>query len=81
MVDTKEEVCVLIFVLLIFYFFSKWRLRMGVCFYFFALAPPQYIIAFHYFSLQLTIALVKAEMEKTLHWLAPIATNTTKYVK
>ncbi|KAJ6931544.1 protein PSK SIMULATOR 2-like isoform X1 [Populus alba x Populus x berolinensis] len=27
---------------------------------------------------ELTIALVKAEMEKTLHWLAPIATNTTK---
>ncbi|KAJ6920886.1 hypothetical protein NC651_014454 [Populus alba x Populus x berolinensis] len=27
---------------------------------------------------ELTVALVKAEMEKTLHWLAPIATNTTK---
>ena len=51
---------------------------MGVCSYFFALAPTQYIIAFHYVSLQLTVALVKAEMEKTLHWLAPIATNTTK---
>ncbi|CAK7346183.1 unnamed protein product [Dovyalis caffra] len=27
---------------------------------------------------ELTVPLVKAEMEKTLHWLAPIATNTTK---
>ncbi|KDP36914.1 hypothetical protein JCGZ_08205 [Jatropha curcas] len=27
---------------------------------------------------ELTVAQVKAEMEKTLHWLVPIATNTTK---
>lgn len=29
--------------------------------------------------LQLTIPQIKAEMEKTLQWLVPIATNTTKY--
>lgn len=28
--------------------------------------------------LQLTVPLIKAEMEKTLQWLVPIATNTTK---
>lgn len=27
---------------------------------------------------QLTIPQIKAEMEKTLHWLVPIAANTTK---
>lgn len=32
------------------------------------------------FFMQLTIAEVKAEMEKTLEWLVPVATNTTKYV-
>lgn len=30
--------------------------------------------------MQHTIADVKAEMEKTLEWLVPVATNTTKYV-
>lgn len=29
-------------------------------------------------SLQLTIPQIKAEMEKTLQWLVPIAANTTK---
>ena len=29
--------------------------------------------------LQLTVPQIKAEMEKTLQWLVPIATNTTKY--
>jgi hypothetical protein len=28
--------------------------------------------------LQLTVSQIKAEMEKTLHWLVPIATNTNK---
>jgi hypothetical protein len=28
--------------------------------------------------LQLTVANIKQEMEKTLHWLVPIATNTAK---
>lgn len=30
--------------------------------------------------LQLTVAQIKAEMEKTLHWLVPVAADTTKYV-
>jgi hypothetical protein len=30
--------------------------------------------------LQLTVPQIKAEMEKTLQWLVPIATNTTKYI-
>ncbi|KAL2893658.1 Highly reducing polyketide synthase aurA [Bienertia sinuspersici] len=30
------------------------------------------------YSLQLTVQQIKAEMEKTLYWLVPIATNTTK---
>lgn len=30
--------------------------------------------------LQLTVPQIKAEMEKILQWLVPIAANTTKYI-
>lgn len=33
------------------------------------------------YFLQLPAFQIKAEMEKTLQWLVPVATNTTKYVK
>lgn len=33
------------------------------------------------YFLQLSAFQIKAEMEKTLQWLATVATNTTKYVK
>lgn len=32
----------------------------------------------NFFFLQLSITDIKAEMEKTLHWLVPVATNTAK---
>ncbi|XP_050211674.1 protein PSK SIMULATOR 1 [Mercurialis annua] len=35
------------------------------------------LLSFH-FKEELTVAQIKAEMEKTLQWLVPIATNTTK---
>lgn len=40
------------------------------------------LVLIHYcgchFSLQFTVAQIKDEMEKTLQWLVPIATNTAK---
>jgi hypothetical protein len=41
---------------------------------FVSLLTSLYLICFH----QLTVPQIKAEMEKTLQWLVPVATNTTK---
>jgi hypothetical protein len=78
MVDSKEEVRAHIFVLPVFYFFLQMEIEDRCLFLLLPHAQTHYIAAFHYVSLQFTMALVKGEMEKTLHWLAPIATNTTK---
>lgn len=37
------------------------------------------LIAVFFPLVQLTVVEIKAEMEKTLHWLVPVATSTAKY--
>ena len=53
------------------------KVTYAVCFFVVSILSE----LFHHVTLQLTVRQIKDEMEKSLQWLVPVATDTTKYDK